>query len=99
MLLGVVFRREALADLESISDYISAHDPEAAARVIQRIHTSIYRTLATIPSAGRFNPETTAREYPVPGLPYLVIYLAGPTTLDIVAIFHTARSPDTKRRP
>ena len=99
MALRVKLRDEALADLESISNYISQFDSAAADRVIQRVHTAIHRTLTQIPSAGRMNVEGTAREYPVPGLPYLVLYVATAELIDVVGVFHSSKNPTDKPKP
>jgi toxin ParE1/3/4 len=97
--MSVVFRAEALADLDDIARYIGFRDTAAAARVIARIHRVIYGTIDRLPLSGRLNPANNTREYVVPGLPYLIIYLPGADLIDIVAIFHTARDPGTKRQP
>jgi len=97
--LGVVFRAHALDDLKVISEYIAAHDPAAADRVIQRIHRVIFTTLANFPYGGRLDRATGVREFPVPGLPYLIIYLPGADAIDIVAFFHTSRDPSDKPKP
>jgi toxin ParE1/3/4 len=77
--LPVVFRTQALRDLKGIADYIASHDPAAAARVIQRIHQTIFKTIANFPNGGRLDQKTGTREFPVSGLPYLIIYLPLPT--------------------
>ncbi len=97
--MTVVFREEALADLDEIARYIAQHDPAAADRVVARIHKTIYRTLAVLPLSGRLNSANNTREYAVPGLPYLVIYLPAADGIDVIAVFHTARDPATKRQP
>jgi plasmid stabilization system protein ParE len=63
--MNVVFRAEALADLEEIADFVSQQNPQAATRVVERIHRVIYRTLCTLPLGGRLNPANNAREYAV----------------------------------
>ena len=97
--MQVVFREEALADLQQIADHIAEQDPRAASRVITRIHRVIYKTLCTLPLGGRLNPGTNTREYAVPGLPYLVVYLPHSDSIDVIGIFHTSRDPATKPRP
>jgi len=67
--------------------------------VIARIHKPIYRTIDVLPLSGRLNPANNTREYAVPGLPYLVIYVPVGTVIDVIAVFHTARDPSTKRQP
>ena len=96
--MTVVFREEALADLDEIARFIAKHNPAAARRVIARIHRTIYRTIDLLPLAGRLNPANHTREYAVPGLPYLVIYVPSGDVIDIIAV-HTARDPSSKRQP
>lgn len=96
--MTVVFREEALADLDEIAQFIAKGSPAAAQRVIARIHRTIYKTIAVLPLAGRANPANNTREYAVPGLPYLVIYVPVGDTIDVIAIFHTARDPASKRQ-
>lgn len=93
--MKVVFREEALADLDEIGTFIARSDAGAADRVVARIHRTIHRTIAVLPLSGRLTPTTNTREYAVPGLPYL---LPAGDTIDVIAVFHTARDPDTKRR-
>jgi toxin ParE1/3/4 len=95
----VIFRQEALADLDEIGRFITRDNPNAANRVIARIHKTIYQTIQRLPLSGRLNPTNSTREYAVPGLPYLVIYLPVGDIIDIIAVFHTARDPRTKRQP
>lgn len=97
--LPVTFRADALSDLETISDYIADRDPDAAARVIQRIHRVIFNTIAVLPLSGRLDMETGVRQFPVPGLPYLVLYVPQPEFIDVIAVFHTSRDPASKRAP
>jgi plasmid stabilization system protein ParE len=97
--MKVVFRAESLADLEEITAFVSKQHPQAAARIVERIHRVIYRTLCTLPLGGRLNRANGTREYAVPGLPYLIVYLPGPDTIDIVGVFHTSRDPAAKPRP
>jgi toxin ParE1/3/4 len=96
--LTVRFRQQALADLENIAGYIAEYDPAAADRVMQRIHRSIFTTLLTVPKAGRVNEDLQAREFPVPNLPYLIVYVLADVHLEIIGVFHTARDPATKPR-
>lgn len=97
--MSVVFREEALADLDEIARYISQKDPEYAKRVIARIHQVIFGAIDVLPLSGRSNPANSTREFAIPGLPYLVIYLAVADVVDVVAIFHTSRDPSMKRQP
>ena len=96
--MKVVFREEAIADLEAIADYVSKQDPVAAARVVTRIHRVIYGTFAPcLWVAGSIRQTTLV--YAVPGLPYLIVYLPSDNTIDILGVFHTSRDPATKPQP
>ena len=97
--MQVVFRQQAIDDLAAIAAYISRESPAGADKVIQKIHRTIFKTLANFPSGGRLDRATGAREFPVAGLPYLVIFLASEDLLYIVAVFHTSREPASKPRP
>jgi toxin ParE1/3/4 len=58
----------------------------------------IFGVLDVLPLAGRPNPADNTREFVVPGLPYLIIYVPVSDVIDVIAIFHTSRDPATKRR-
>ena len=96
--LPVAFRAAALTDLEEISRYITQHNPAAADRTVHRIHHVIFKTIAWFPMCGRLDAENGTREYPVPGLPYIVIYLPAAGFIDVVGVFHAARAPSAKPR-
>ncbi len=98
-MVKVVLRQEALEDIETISAYISALDPDAADRVVLRIHGAIFKTIATLPNVGRLNRFTGARELAVPGIPYLVIFVPSEVQVDVIAVLHTSRNPKSKREP
>lgn len=94
--LPVLFRAQALDDLNSIADFIGKENPSAASRVIQRIQSTIFGTLAYFPHAGRLDKDTGVREFAVPRLPYLIIFAPLPEALDVIAAFHTSRDPSDK---
>jgi toxin ParE1/3/4 len=97
--MTVVFREEALADLEEIARFIAEADAAAARRVITRIHRVIHGTIDRFPLGGRLNRANGTREYAVPGLPYLIIYVPHGDIVDVIAVFHTSRDPSAKRQP
>jgi plasmid stabilization system protein ParE len=57
------------------------------------------QAISQFPHAGRLDAETGAREWVVPGLPLLIIYVTSDDLIEVIAVFHTARDPETKRRP
>jgi toxin ParE1/3/4 len=88
--MKVRFKARALRHIEKIHEYIFAHDPAAAKRIVQRIEHSISR-LAFVPFSARPGVVEGTRILVVPGLPYVVIYRVGDDAVDIIAILHTAR--------
>jgi addiction module RelE/StbE family toxin len=88
--MKVRFKARALRHIEKIHEYISAHDPAAARRVVERIEHSISR-LRFLPLSARPGIVAGTRILVVPGLPYVVIYRIGIDAVDIIAILHTAR--------
>ena len=82
---------EALADLENISDFIAADDPDAASRMIEEFF-SAFDQLASWPRSGHFRADLTEREvrfWPVRS--YLVVYRELADGVQIVAILHASR--------
>jgi plasmid stabilization system protein ParE len=67
--MSVVFRDEAISDLDEIMRYIAQHNPAAAVRVIARIHRVIYRIIDRLPLSGRLNRANGTREFAVPACP------------------------------
>ena len=97
--MSVVFRDEAISDLNEIARYIGQHNPAAVDRVIARIHRVIYRTIVRLPLSGQLNRANNTREFTVPGLPYLIIYRPVGEVIDVIGVFHTSRHPASKRQP
>jgi addiction module RelE/StbE family toxin len=86
--------RRALKNLDEEAEYIARDDPETAARVVERIATSVDR-LATHPASGRPGRVPGTRELVVSGTPYLVPYRVRGETVEILRVFHGARKwPD-----
>lgn len=96
--MKIVWTPEAADDLDTILSFIAERNPSAAASVAARIDHSL-QTISQFPRAGRIDAETGTREWPIPGLPLLVIYLHGDALVEIIALFHTSRDPAEKRRP
>ncbi|HEV3113742.1 MAG TPA: type II toxin-antitoxin system RelE/ParE family toxin [Candidatus Binataceae bacterium] len=88
--MRVRWLRRALKNLDEEAEYIARDDPEAAARVVQRIATSVER-LATHPASGRPGRVPATRELVVSGTPYVVPYRVRGETVEILRVFHGAR--------
>lgn len=96
--MNVVWTPEAADDLDTILAFIAARSPAGAASVAAAIDHSL-QTISEFPRAGRLDAETGAREWPIPGLPLLVIYIHDETLVEVIAFFHTSRDPAEKRTP
>jgi toxin ParE1/3/4 len=82
----------ALADLNSILDYIAAHSPQGAKRVQERIE-GIVGLLPTNPDLGVRTDDPTIRRLTMSPYPFLVFYGVAGTEIIIHAIRHGARDP------
>jgi toxin ParE1/3/4 len=82
----------ALADLESILDYIAARSPQGAQRVQARIKAILELLLAN-PHMGARTDDRTIRRVTTTPYPYLVFYEITETEVVIHAIRHGARDP------
>ena len=82
-------------DITNIADYISAENPFAALRVGERIEATL-ALLTEAPLIGRRSNRPNVREFPVRGLPFLVIYRATGDAIEVLSIFHTSRDPREK---
>ena len=83
---------EAIDDLIGIYQWIAQHDSAAARLVIERLLDSIEH-LESFPNMGRIGRDEGTREWPVPRLPYIVVYevAAERNELLVLAIFHGAQ--------
>jgi len=86
----VKWLRRALKNLDEEAEYIAAEDPEAAARIVERIVGAVNR-LATHPHSGRPGRVPGTRELVISGTPYLVPYRVHGRTVEIFRVFHGAR--------
>jgi toxin ParE1/3/4 len=86
------YTQPALADLESILDYIAAHSPQGAARVQARIDTVI-NLLLSHPRIGAQTDDRTIRRISTSPYPYLIFYELAGDDIIIHAVRHGARDP------
>ena len=83
---------EAIDDLIGIYRWIAQDSPAAARAVVERLLDSIEH-LGSFPNMGRIGRDEATREWPVPRLPYIVVYevAAERNELLVLAIFHGAQ--------
>jgi toxin ParE1/3/4 len=82
----------ALADLESVLDYIARHSPQGARRVQSRIQT-IIDVLSQHPHVGTGTSDPTIWRMTILPYPYLIFYEARDEEIIIHAVRHAARNP------
>ncbi len=86
----VVWSRRSVRNLASIREYIRQFNPEAANSTAKRILESV-RVISEHPQIGRAGRDSRTREFPVPGTPYLIVYMLQDITLEIAAVLHGAQ--------
>jgi len=82
--------RRALENLDQEVEYVARDDPEAAARIVERIAMSLDR-LAIYPASGRPGRVPGTRELVIAGTAYVVPYRVRGQIVEILRIFHGAR--------
>ena len=82
----------ALADLNSVLDYIAAHSPQGARRVQARIQ-AIIDLLLLYPGIGTRTDDPTIRRMTALPYSYVIFYEATEAEIVIHAIRHSALNP------
>jgi len=80
----------AVADLESINDYLQRHYPHFAEPTVRTIYQHI-RSLKTMPNRGRLGHRSGTRELALTPLPYVVVYSVKTEAVEILHIYHGAQ--------
>jgi plasmid stabilization system protein ParE len=86
----VVWRDEALDDLERIDAWLSTHEHAQPATVRTRISGAI-GLLERLGDIGRPGQREGTRELSVRLAPYVIVYLVSGQEIEIVAVYHTAQ--------
>lgn len=82
--------RPAESDLIEILDYIAADNPGAALATIDRIEAAALR-LTGFPRSGREGSVPDTRDFPIPGLPFVIIYRVRKAAIEVLRVLHGAR--------
>lgn len=88
--MHVRWLRRALENLDEESAFVARDDPEAAARLVERIASSVER-LKNHPASGRPGRLPNTRELVIAGTPYIIPYRMRGQTVEILGVFHGAR--------
>jgi toxin ParE1/3/4 len=89
--MEVRWTTSAAQDLEEIVLYIQ-RDSESAAGAVARTLFDAANSLELLPSRGRTGRIPGTRELLAPGLPYIVVYRVTGAAIQILHIYHGARS-------
>ncbi len=89
-MMKIVWFKRAIRDLESLREYISQEDPQAARFVVQRIRESVV-LLGDQPGIGRPGRVPETRELVVPQTPYILPYQVRDGRVVILRVLHAAR--------
>ena len=88
-MLNLVWEDDALAQFESILDYIAVQNVEAADRIELLIQERV-EMLRAFPALGRPGRVEGTREL-VPHPNFIIIYQSDATTIDVIRILHARR--------
>lgn len=89
--MRVAWTSAALADIESIQDYIARDSPAAAYKLTAGVLDRTERLLADNPTMGRAGRVAGTRELVLSGTPYIVAYRVR-SQCETVAVVHGARA-------
>jgi toxin ParE1/3/4 len=97
--MDIEWTNRALADLDSIHEFIAKDDRSAAADIIDLIIATVETHLPRQPDMGRPGRVDGTRELVVPHSPYIVPYRVRRSLIEILAVQHGAQQwPDTFER-
>ena len=88
--MQVLWTRPALADVESLQDFIATDNPGAAWRLVDALFDRTEKLLSGNPHAGRKGRVPRTRELVLSGIPFIVAYRVT-DRVEILAVVHSAR--------
>jgi toxin ParE1/3/4 len=86
----VRWRAKALADLQSVHDWLTTVENAKPKQTIARIRAAA-RSMQRLGDIGRPSRIESVRELSVRNAPYVIVYRVDGDTIDILAIYHTAQ--------
>jgi toxin ParE1/3/4 len=96
--MRVRFTLEAIGHISGIHTYIAHRNPVSATRVVARIFAAAER-LGDFPNMGHVGLASGTREWPVRGLPYILVHEVRKDADEVVilAVFHGAQDRQRDR--
>jgi toxin ParE1/3/4 len=95
--MKVVYTDEALADLDSILEYISSHYPATYPRFERRLQMVQARIAAWPESAQEVAERPGIRVVPLIRYPYKIFYRIEKERVEILHVYHAARRAPWKK--
>jgi addiction module RelE/StbE family toxin len=80
----------AVADLQSISDYLKVHHAYYPQPTMRKLYEGI-RNLKNAPYIGRPGRVEGTRELLFPPMPYIAVYRVHEETIEVWRIYHTSQ--------
>ncbi len=80
----------AVRRLDQVGVFIARDDPQAAARVVARIVSTV-ELLSEQPAMGRVGRVPGTRELVFADISHIVPYRGGPDAVEVLAVMHTAQ--------
>ena len=91
----IAWTRLAIADLNSVYEYLAAERSSVANHIVDRIEKAIH-SISYHPEIGRHGRVEGTRELIVSGTPFIVPYRIKNNRIEVLAIIHGARRwPDS----
>jgi toxin ParE1/3/4 len=89
--MKLLWTAPALADLAALHAHISADDPAAADKMLNRILLLAETQLSRMPESGRLGRVPNTRELVATGSPYFLPYRILDNAIQVLRVIHGAR--------
>jgi plasmid stabilization system protein ParE len=93
--MNIRWHTEALSEYEEILNQAANRDPLEETNIKKRVIETL-RNIRAFPGIGFFNQDVACFEKYVPRTRILLIYQVAQDNIQIIAVFHTSRDPETK---
>lgn len=94
-MMKIIWVTTALNNVDQIAEYISGNNPQAARRIVAKIHDAV-RELTRQPYMGRAGRVEGTRELVLTGIPYFIVYRIAGNSIEIIRILHGAQQWPTQ---